>query len=176
METQNPAIADIESLRAIKKIIMTLSEAKKYARNKTLKGTAIILAILILLLLLGETRGDFANGLIFFLDAITNIHTIIIIILLFGLTYYFAGNAGESIIIEKQNILLVSLKYTTLISLAISVYVVLISVFREKDFSLSGFERMASIYFLGMFLKTCISLLIVWLWATNKMRSVKVLE
>lgn len=152
---------------------MTILEAKKLARNKILKGTGVVLTILVLLLLLGETRGDFANGILFFMNAIVNIHTLILLIILFGLTYFFAGRAGEEIIIEKQNILLVSLKYVILISLAISVYVIFIGVLREKDFSLTGVEKMASSYFLALFLKTAISLLVVWFWATNKMKSVK---
>ena len=49
---------------------MTISEAKKFGRDKTLKATGVILAILILLFLLGETRGDFANGILFFQETI----------------------------------------------------------------------------------------------------------
>ena len=46
---------------------MTILEAKTISRNKTLKATALLVTIFISLFLLGETRGDFANG-IFFLD------------------------------------------------------------------------------------------------------------
>ena len=45
---------------------MTITEAKKLGRSKTMKATAIVLTILIALLLVGETRGDFANGILFF--------------------------------------------------------------------------------------------------------------
>jgi hypothetical protein len=153
------------------KIFMTTIEAKKFARNKILKGTGIILTILILLLLLGETRGDFANGILFFMEAIANIHTLIILSILFGLTYIFAGSAGEEIIIDKQNIFMVSLKYVIIISIAISAYTIVIIVLRKKDFSQTGLTKIISAYFLQMFLKTGFCLLLVWLWATNKMKS-----
>ena len=38
---------------------MTTTEAKKFGRTKTLKATAIVLAVLTVLFLFGETKGDF---------------------------------------------------------------------------------------------------------------------
>ncbi|MEO6453755.1 MAG: hypothetical protein ABIN97_06790 [Ginsengibacter sp.] len=152
---------------------MTILEAKTFARNKTLKATGLLLAILIFLLLLGETRGDFANGILFFMQAVANIHALIILTILFGLTYFLSGLAGKEVILENQNILLVSVKYAISISLAISIYAILIGFLRERDFTYGGFERVIASYFLGLFFKTAISLLVVWIWATNKMKSVK---
>jgi len=150
---------------------MTILEAEKFARNKTLKATGIILTILIVIFLFGETAGDFANGIVFFMAALLNIHSLIILIILFGLTYFFAGQAGKEIIIEKKNFLIVALKYVILISLTISTYLIFIGLSKENDFTYSGFEKIMATYFLPLFIKTAISLLIVWLWATNKMKS-----
>ena len=152
---------------------MTILEAKTISRNKTLKATALLVTIFILLFLLGETRGDFANGILFFIQAIANIHTLIICTILFGLTYFFAGLAGKEVLLEKQNIFLVSIKYAILISLMISVYVILIDFFREKDFSYGGIAKIVNSHFVGLFFKTAISLLVVWIWATYKMKSAK---
>ena len=149
---------------------MTISEAKKFGRDKTLKATGVILAILILLFLLGETRGDFANGILFFQETILNIHTLIILTILFGLTYFFAGTAGGEVIIEKRNILLTSIKYVIIISVAISTYTILIGVFRGTGFSQIGGVKKIAGYFISMFLRTAFCLLIAWLWATNKMK------
>jgi len=153
--------------------MVTVLEAKKFARIKAFKATGLVLTILVLLLLIGETSGDFANGILFFIDAIANIHTIIIMTILFGLTYLFAGRAGEEVIIEKQNILIISLKYVILLSLAITIYVIFIGLLRIKDFSFNGVKNISSTYFLPMFSKTGISLLVVWFWATSKMKDVK---
>ena len=152
---------------------MTDIEIKRFARSKAINATVVLLTVLIVLLLIGETRGDFANGILFFMEAIANIHTLIVLTILFGLTYLFAGHAGQEIIIERQNIFLISLKYVVLISLTISIYSMIIALSRQNDFTLSGFENAISLYFLPLFLKTDLSLLVVWLWATNKMKSVK---
>ena len=152
---------------------MTDIEIKKFARSKTLNATVVLLAVLIILLLLGETSGDFANGILFFMEAIANIHTLIIVTILFGLTYFFAGHAGQEIIIKRQNIFLISLKYVILISLTVSIYSMLIALSRQNDLTISGLENAMSLYFLPLFLKTGLSLLVVWLWATNKMKSVR---
>lgn len=152
---------------------MTIIEAKKFARNKTLKATGLLLAILILLLLFGETRTGFANGILFFIELIANIHTPVILIILFGLTYFLGGRAGEEIILDKQNIILVAVKYAIVISAAISAYALLIGFFKDNDFTYNGFEKALSAYFLGLFFKTAISLLVAWIWAANKMKSIK---
>ena len=127
---------------------MTILEAKKFARNKTLKGTAVLLTILILLFLLEETRGDFANGILFFMDAIVNIHTLILLTIFFGLTYFLAGKAGEEVIIKRQNILLVTLRYVVIISIAISTYTIIIGVLKKNFYSETSFMKIMSRYFL----------------------------
>lgn len=152
---------------------MTIIEAEKFARTKTIKATLIILALLTVLFLIGETRGDFANGILFFLQAIINETTIIFSIILFGLTYYFVGQAGKEVILEKKNILLITVKYATLISLAICLAAI-IGFFRLKDFSANGFGQIVKSYFLPMFFKTVIFLVAVWLWSTNKMKVLQV--
>jgi hypothetical protein len=152
---------------------MTILEAKKFARNKTLKGTAVLLTILILLFLLEETRGDFANGILFFMDAIVNIHTLILLTIFFGLTYFLAGKAGEEVIIKRQNILLVTLRYVVIISIAISTYTIIIGVLKKNFYPETSFMKIMSRYFLVLFLKTAICLSLVWLWATNKMKAIR---
>jgi hypothetical protein len=149
---------------------MTILAAKAFARNKTLKATGLLLTILIILLLLSETKGDFANGFLFFLEALANIHTIILAIILFGLTYFLAGLAGQEIMLKKQSILFVSLKYAILISLAIYTYVIFIGFSREENSTFNTFVKVLTAY-LPLFFKMIISLMIVWLWAANKMKS-----
>ncbi len=149
---------------------MTELEIKKFARIKTMMATAILLIILTILLLIGETKGDIANGILFFIEAIINVHVLVMLTLLFGLTYFFGGFAGKEIITEKQNALLISLKYVILISLTISIYALIVAFCREGSFTYDWFEKTISVYFLRLFLNIDISLLVVWLWATNKMK------
>jgi hypothetical protein len=150
---------------------MTLPEAKKFARKKILTATSLLLGICVLMLLLGETRGDFANGILFFFDAITSIHTVIILAIIYGLSYIFAASAGKEIIIEKQNPILIAVKYVILLSLAILVYALLIPFLKQNDFSRAAFNQEVTMLYLPLFFKTCFSLLFVWIWATRKMKT-----
>ena len=101
---------------------MIKKEAQRLGLKTALKATAVIVIILILLLLFGETRGDFANGILFFLRALLNIHTIAIVTILFRLTYLLGARAGVEIIISKKNFLAVALKYAVIISLSTTAY------------------------------------------------------
>ena len=147
---------------------MTITEAKKFGRSKTMKATTIVLAILIALLLISETRGDFANGILFFLQEVFDVNSIIILCILFGLTYLFGSYAGQEIILKRRMFLLVSLKYVFIISLAITAYTVMLGIFREGW--IAG-QPLLKTFFLPLFFKIFFCLLLGWLWATNKMRA-----
>ncbi len=150
---------------------MTLAEAKSIGWTSLFKGTLIVLCILVVLLLIGETKGDFANGILFFLAALVNVNSMIIMLLLFGLTYIFSGLAVTDILIKKRNTLLVTIKFVTLISLVICIYASTIAFLRLNDFSPNGMERILKSFAVGMFFKTGFFLCIIWLWSTKKIKS-----
>ena len=133
-----------------------------------MKATAVVLAILITLLLVGETRGDFANGILFFFQEVFDLNSIMILSILFGLTYLFGSFAGQEIIVKGRMFHLVSLKYVFIISLAITAYTVMLGVFREGWITE---QPLLKTFFLPLFFKIFFCLLLGWLWATNKMRA-----
>jgi len=151
---------------------MTLLEIKQIARIEILKGTAILLAILIVLFLLVESSGDFANGILFFMQVMFDPNMFAMLIILFGLTYFFAGLAGEEIVIKRKNFLLISLKYVILISSAIATYAMTIAFFRKGYISYDLFAKKIAANLLRQFLDTDFALLIVWLLATNKIKKI----
>jgi hypothetical protein len=146
---------------------MIKKEAQRLGLKTALKATAVIVIILILLLLFGETRGDFANGILFFLRALFNIHTIAIVTILFGLTYLLGARAGVEIIISKKNFLAVALKYAVIISLSTTAYALIVGLVKPQGIA---FNTILKNYSLPLFMKTVFCLLIAWLWATNKLR------
>lgn len=151
---------------------MTPRQAQTIGRKKTIKATVVILAIGLLIVMFLETRGDFANGILFFLQAIANIHAIVILIILFGLTFVFGGLAGKEIIFEKKNYITISLKYSVLIILSLSIYITIIGKFIAQDHEKDIHETILS-YFLIVLSNTSIyiiPLLGIWLWATNQIR------
>ena len=156
---------------------MTPQEAQKIGRTKTLKATAIIVAILLVVFMFMETSGDFANGILFFIEAISNIRFLAILTILFGLTFIFGGMAGKEIILHKRNIALTSIKYVVLIILSVIIYAAIIGIVKDKTSSTNNFQRLLTTYFLMPLAKTgsvtIIPMFIIWLWATNSMRLIK---
>lgn len=156
---------------------MTSQEAQATGRIKILKATVIIVAAFLFVFMLMETRGDFANGILFFFQEISNIHFIVILIILFGLTYIFGGIAGREIILYKKNIALISLKYAVLIVLSIVMYAAVVGISTDNTSSSGDFQRLLEIYFFRPLVKTVsltiIPMFLIWLWATYQMRLIR---
>ena len=155
-------------------IKMTSQEAKTLGRTKKLRATGLTVAILIVAFMFMETRGDFANGILFFMEAILNIPFLAILTILFGLTFLFGGIAGKEIILDKKGIILTSLKYSVLIILMIIIYAAIIGILKDKTTSSDNLGRLLATYFLTPLFKigqlTIVPMFVVWLWATNQMR------
>ena len=150
---------------------MTIPEAKTIGRTKTIKATLIPISLFVLLLLVQETEGDFANGILFFLSALFNRYTVLLFLIVLGLTYLCSGNAGKEIIVNKKNIVLITFKYATLIAVAVGLYALVIGLTREKNMVQSDFEMLKKDT-ASLFIKSYISLLLVWFWSTYRMKLV----
>jgi hypothetical protein len=121
--------------------------------------------------MVSETRGDFANGILFFIRGVVNIHALIILLILFGSTYLFGGQAGEEILMEKKNVLLVVLKYVPIISLALCFYAMAVDLLRAGAFDFNEFKIQATSFYIPLFAKTAFSLFLAWLWATTRIKA-----
>jgi hypothetical protein len=154
---------------------MNIKEAQILGRTIVVKGTVLIVGILLIIFLIMSTISDFGNGILFFFEAILNIHFLAIMAILFGLTLLFGSSAGKEIILEKKNYILTSIKYVILIILAIIIYAGVVGVVKDKTNTPDNFERLITTYFLTPLVKTgsitIFPMLGVWLWATNLMQS-----
>src|SRR2546423_3457037 len=112
---------------------MTVHQARIFGRLKTLKATGIIVALTFVVFFIMETRDDFANGILFFIEEISNIHLLVILGILFGLTYLFGGKAGTEVILGRKNIFLTSIKYVVIIIVSIITYAAIIGVIKDKN-------------------------------------------
>jgi hypothetical protein len=156
---------------------MTPQEAQNIGRTKTLKATGLIVAILLIIFIFNHTMGGFTEGILFVLETILNIHFIVILTILFSLTYLFGGIAGKEILLKKKNRVMTSLKYSVLIILIISVYISIIDVIKYSEYSSNNSQRLLTTYFFTLFIKTFnltfFPIGVIWLWATNQMRLVE---
>lgn len=145
---------------------MTKAEAQNFGREKTIKATAVAVTFMVMMLLIGETRGDFANGILFFMQAILNIHLFFILTILFGASYIFGGKAGIAIIIDQKNSLLITMKYVLFTSFLVSIYAIVLGIVRSRDKDYNSLLM----FFFSSFFKIAITMLFVWLWASSSMR------
>ena len=156
---------------------MTAITPQHFGRKKTLIATGILAGVLFVVLLLMQTQGDFANGILFFISAILSIHVLVVLAMVFGLTYLFGGMAGKEVIIEKNNFAVTGIKYAVLIVVAVISYSAIVGISKESNLSLENLSQLVSSHFLNSGYKiglwSLIPMLIIWLWATNQMRLLK---
>lgn len=153
---------------------MTTLTPERFGRTKTLIATGITVGLLFVLLFLIQTRGDFANGLLFFTNALLNIHILVVLAIVFGLTYLFGGMAGKEIILEKKHFAWTATKFAVLIILAVLSYAAIVGIVKDGNWSPENFVNLIVKYLLiplsrAGFL-SLIPMLIIWLWSTNQMR------
>ena len=74
---------------------MNPSEARTIGRKKAMIPTIIVLFMVLIIFMIRETRGDFANGILFFLDAAFHIYAVGLYAILFGLTFLSGGRASS---------------------------------------------------------------------------------
>jgi hypothetical protein len=152
---------------------MTLQEAQSAGRSKTIKATLVCIAIPILILLFQETKGDFANGILFYMAYVFTPFSFTILAIILVLTFLFGGKAGKEIIIGKKNFILTSIKYVLLIYIAIYACIII-----NGKITLPDDKPHDSGYFLKYFLlpatltsiKIFTTLLVAWLYATFRLK------
>jgi hypothetical protein len=119
---------------------MITQEAQRIGSTKTLIAISVVVAIVFFIFLLEHTNGDFANGILFFMDAILNIYVFAVMLILFGLNYLLGRKAGKEIIIEKKHFVIVAIKYSILITFSIILYRLIVDIIKMQKKSSSFFS------------------------------------
>lgn len=148
---------------------MTLEEAKRIGYKQALQKTAIFVVLCLLFFMYQETRGDFANGFIFFMDAVLSVRVIGILIVLFGLTYIYGKRAGRSVILERKHFVWVALKYTVIIVLFVTIPAFAVTIL--SGLATQNLQEFVLAFVLGS-LFWMLPMLLVWLWACYRMHVV----
>lgn len=101
---------------------MTPDTAKQTGRKKAIVTQVVAMAILEFFWFFTEAGGDWANGLIFFIDAQMNLEVLLFFVLLFAITYFFGGKAGVRIFNDPGRYLWTGIKYGLLSSMIVIIY------------------------------------------------------
>src|ERR1041384_4300800 len=86
---------------------MTTQESKKFGGQLTVRSGLFLFVLLELIYMFTQTQGDFANGILFFIDSQLNVYFTVFLFLYFSTLYLFGRKAGHEIIIKKRKYLLV---------------------------------------------------------------------
>lgn len=104
---------------------MTPSLAFRTGSKKSLRTTIIITLVLVALFIIRETRGDFANGILFAIQDLTNPYFITFLCILFTLTWLSGGLAGRAILLHQKSFILIGFLYGCIIALLLFIYILM---------------------------------------------------
>jgi uncharacterized membrane protein len=145
---------------------MEIKTATRTGGGITIQTLLFVFAILELFELVKETRGDFANGILFFLSGQLNPFEIIGLALLFTITYFLGRNAGKEILLDGRNSKWVGVKYALL---TIAVFTgILLCIYAANDAPQSAWKALTFVV-----ITFSISILITWLWAVWRIKQVQ---
>jgi len=142
---------------------MTIDTAKQIGGRRALINQVYAIVIWELICLFMATKGDFANGLIFFIDGQMNPALIAFFVLLLGATYFLGRRAGKEIFNKPDGYVKPGLKYAMLISVIVFAYlVIVISFWGRAPEGLAAFAAiLVAIWMIG-------TIIAVWLVATKE--------
>lgn len=143
---------------------MNTAIAKQIGARKTFRRSLALILGWQLFLLLMETRGDFWNGLIFYLDAQMNIFVLLIYILILTMAFLFGRMAGEEILNNPQNYIKTGIKYALITSLILIGYWFIVGVFQG-----GGAEHTLTVLPKTVAIVSIVHLLI-WLWSVRTIK------
>jgi hypothetical protein len=145
---------------------MQENESKKIGYRQAVKSILILVIIAELYWMFNETRGDFANGILFYMYYHENVFILLFYLILFICTYLFGQRAGFEILILNKNFLVTGLKYSAITSVILIVYCAIALVLTEAD-------DLKSVFFpsLLLFLLTTIA----WLVAAHLIKRKRVI-
>jgi hypothetical protein len=146
---------------------MTPQESKSIGGKQLLKGATFLFLICELIMLIIETRGYFANGILFFISAQTNPIFFFLKVLYFAIMFLFGRKAGFGILIRKRKYNLVGLLYGVIVTIiSISFLALFIILLRNLDINLT-YKQVAVISVRNFFI-LLIPMSLTWLWAAKK--------
>ncbi len=144
---------------------MEIKTAKRIGGGITIQTLLLVFAALELFELIKETRGDFANGIVFFIFGQLNPFAIGGLAILFTFTYFLGITAGKEILTDGKNSKWVGVKYALL---TIAVFAVIVAaIYAANNAPKNAWNALTFVV-----LTFSISILLAWLWAAWQIKQV----
>ena len=151
---------------------MTTQESKKFGGQLIMRASFLLFVVIELIYMFNETQGDFANGILFFIDSQLNIYFLLFLLLYFSTLYLFGRKAGHEIIIKKRRYLLVGFLFGIISAIVVMIYfsssVLLLNNSIDRQFNKEHESQIIN-SFIRNFLIFLFAIVSIWLWAANRM-------
>jgi hypothetical protein len=149
---------------------MTAKESRSIGGKQAIKAAAIIFIIFELVALYFETKEDFANGILFFIEAQMNWIVLSLVIIYFVIMYLIGRQVGINILIKNKMYFSTGLVWGCIATLIIVLSNSLIMIlFRSHDFNYSNNE-IISISFRNFFI-LLVPMLLVCVWSAYQIKT-----
>jgi hypothetical protein len=148
---------------------MTVKESKSIGGKQAIKAAKIIFIIFELVMLYFETKGDFANGILFFVQVQINGIALSFLIIYFVTMYLIGRQVGISILIKNKIYYIVGLVWGCMATLLIVLVNLLFMIlFVRHDFIYNKYE-VVTISIRNFFI-FIVPMLLVWVWAAYQIK------
>ena len=148
---------------------MTAKLSRSIGGKQSVKGAAIIFLIMELIMLYFETKGDFANGILFFIYGQLNGIYFLLVLLYFLIMYSLGRQAGFGVLIKHHSYYFVGLVGGFMATLAIIFAHLLIMFFFRSHYYNHTNHDVVTIT-IRNFTILIVPMLLVWLWVAYKIK------
>jgi len=142
---------------------MEMKAAQQIGGRQAVRTLFFVILIVELFLLIRETRGDFANGILFYIAEQLNVFVLGLFLILFSTTYYWGRSAGKEIIIDGRNYLWIGIKYSLLELVIVLGYLIII-------YAVNHASRRIWQSLLPVIIRITISIIGIWLWSVWRIK------
>ena len=142
---------------------MNPQSAKRIGGKLATQPLFVLFLLMELYLLFMETRGDFANGILFFIQEQFNSPQNILVIIIFLVNYYLGSKAGEKIINDKKSHWKIGIKSAiTLIGIITAILAII--------YMILGAPENAWQSLIWVIVTIAVPMTGVWLWAVWRIK------
>lgn len=160
----------VRKFTSLQQFKMSVQESKDIGGKQLLKAAAFVFALYEISMLYKHTSGDFANGILFFIQGQVNVYFIMFIALYF-LTMFLAGRqAGYSVLIKKKKyygVVFLNAFITTAVTLGLFELAINFILYNEPQV----LETKEIVHLLiTSFIIIFVILIVAWFWAVSKIQ------
>lgn len=142
---------------------MEMKAAQQIGGRQAVRTLFFVILIVELVLLIRETSGDFANGILFYIAEQLNAFILFLFLILFSTTYYWGRSAGKEIIIQGKNYLWVGVKYSLLELAIVLGYLIILNASNHAT------QRIWQ-SLLQVIIRITIPIIGIWLWSVWRIK------